>query len=167
MRPDKRYLLALPVAVLLAASALAGAVRLARGDTSRAEMAREPEPATVEKIHGTDLAKITLTKAAAARLGVQTSSIGARPGHPGEEVIPYGAVLYDPDGRTFAYTSPAPLVYVRRPIEVQSIAGDRAYLRSGPPPGTTVVTVGALKVPCDQVGRTVVALQSPLESGFS
>jgi multidrug efflux pump subunit AcrA (membrane-fusion protein) len=58
-------------------------------------------------------------------------------------VIPYDAVLYGPEGDTFTYTSPDPLVFVRHAITVDRIAGDRALLSSGPPPGTEVVTVGS------------------------
>jgi hypothetical protein len=58
-------------------------------------------------------------------------------------VIPYGAVLYDADGRTFTYTSPEPLVFVRRPIRVRYIRHGRAAISRGPPTGTEVVIVGA------------------------
>jgi hypothetical protein len=52
-------------------------------------------------------------------------------------------VLYDADGKTFAYTNPKRLVYVRAPITVADIKGNSALLSSGPPVGTTIVTVGA------------------------
>jgi hypothetical protein len=52
-------------------------------------------------------------------------------------------VLYDADGRTYTYTSPKPLVFVRHPIRVIRIQGARALLSSGPPAGTRVVTVGS------------------------
>ena len=57
--------------------------------------------------------------------------------------VPFSAVLYDAHGHAFTYTSPKHLVFVRAPIRVASIAGGVATLRSGPPPGTAVVTVGA------------------------
>jgi hypothetical protein len=146
MRLDRRYLLALPVAVLLLAATLLGAVLLSRGESSPAAPAPEPEPAKVEKVEGTGLTRVVLSKAAAARVGIQTASIASLPGHPRRSVIPYAAVLYDPEGRTFAYTSTGPLTYVRRPIAVHSIAGDLAVLSSGPPAGTGVVTVGAAEL---------------------
>jgi hypothetical protein len=145
MRLDRRYLLALPVAVLLLAATLLGAVLLSRGESSPAAPA-EPEPAKVEKVEGTGLTRVVLSKAAAARVGIQTASIAAQPGHRRRAVIPYAAVLYDPEGRTFAYTRTGPLTYVRRPIGVRSIAGDLAVLSTGPPAGTTVVTVGAAEL---------------------
>jgi hypothetical protein len=61
-------------------------------------------------------------------------------------VIPYSAVLYDPDGSTWTFTSPHPLVFVRRPILVARIVGDRVFLTRGPAPGTRVVTVGATEI---------------------
>jgi hypothetical protein len=97
-------------------------------------------PAAVEQISGTELNRITLTAEAAERLDVQTAatrSDGKR------TVIPYAAVLYDPDGRTWAYTSPKQLVFVRKDISVDRIDGDSAILTAGPSAGTQVVTVGA------------------------
>jgi hypothetical protein len=146
MRPDKRYLLALPVAVFLVAATLLGAVLLARGESSPAAPAPEGRPAKVEKIAGSNFSRIVLSKAAATRLGIETAAIAPQPGHPGRRVIPYAAVLYDPEGNTFAYTSPRALTYVRRPIGVRTIAGEDAILDAGPPPGTAVVTVGAAEL---------------------
>jgi hypothetical protein len=59
------------------------------------------------------------------------------------KVIPYDAVIYAADGKTFTYTSPKPLNYVRAPITVTDIRGNKAYLSAGPPAGTAVVTVGS------------------------
>jgi len=58
-------------------------------------------------------------------------------------VIPYGAVVYDPQGQTWTYTNPSSLVYQRHPIAIDYIDGDYAFLLDGPTPGTEVVTVGA------------------------
>jgi hypothetical protein len=146
MRPDKRYVLAFPAAILLAAATVLGAVLLARGASSPAAPAPEGKPAKVEKIARSNRFRIVLSKTAADRLGIETASIAPQPGHPGRRVIPYAAVLYDPTGGTFAYASPRPLTYVRRPIGVRSIAGGEAVLDTGPPAGTAVVTVGAAEL---------------------
>ncbi len=61
-------------------------------------------------------------------------------------VIPYAAVLYDPQGKTWTYTNPGPLTFVREPITVDRIEGDKAFLSDGPAPGTLVVTVGAAEL---------------------
>jgi multidrug efflux pump subunit AcrA (membrane-fusion protein) len=60
--------------------------------------------------------------------------------------IPYAALIYNEEGATYTYVSPKPLVFVREPIAVARIAGDRVVLRDGPPVGTTVVTTGAPEV---------------------
>lgn len=106
------------------------------------------EPAVVEPVEGSeDLSRVTLTADAAERLDVQTAPVravgnGARQ----RTVIPYSAVLYEPDGDTWVYTSPEPLTFVRAPIVVETIEGDRAVLSQGPPLGTKVVTVGVAEL---------------------
>jgi hypothetical protein len=55
-------------------------------------------------------------------------------------------VLYDENGDTWTFTSPEPLTFVRQRIDIDRIAGDRVVLLEGPPPGTTVVTVGAAEL---------------------
>jgi hypothetical protein len=105
------------------------------------EEASASEPATVEAIKGTDLSRVTLTAQAARRLGIKTAPVTREGGR--RTVIPYDAVLYAADGKTFTYTSPKPLVFVRHAISVDDIKGDRALLSAGPPTGTAVVIVGS------------------------
>ena len=62
---------------------------------------------------------------------------------PGIVTAPYGALLYDRNGKTWAYTNPQPLVYVRSPVVVDYIKEGVVYLKEGPPVGTPVVVVGA------------------------
>ena len=100
--------------------------------------------ATVEPVEGSDVSTVTLTEEAAGRIDVQTEQVESSQGH--ELAIPYAAVLYDPAGDTWAYTSPEPLVFVRAPIDVIRINGEQALLSSGPPPGTDVVIVGAAEL---------------------
>jgi hypothetical protein len=105
------------------------------------------KPAVVEEIGGTDLHRITLTDAAAARLDIQTAPIR-------ETVVdgrrllamPYGAILWDASGATWTYTSPEHLVFVRAPVSLERIDGDQAILSDGPEPGTSVVMVGAAEL---------------------
>ena len=111
---------------------------------SQAATEEEPVSAKVEHLEGEEPARVTLTEEAAKRLDVQTATVrlmvvdGAL-----REVIPYAAVLYDPEGETWTYAKPEPLTFVRTPIEIDYIKGDWAVLSAGPPPGTAVVTVGA------------------------
>ncbi len=62
------------------------------------------------------------------------------------KVIPYAAVLYDPTGKTWVYTNPTELVFVRQAIQIQAVAGDEAILGDGPPTGASVVTVGGAEL---------------------
>lgn len=62
------------------------------------------------------------------------------------KIIPYAAVLYDPAGNTWVYTNPSELVFVRQPIQIETITGDDVILGDGPPAGTAVVTVGAAEL---------------------
>ena len=61
-------------------------------------------------------------------------------------IIPYSAVIYDTQGETWVYTNPEPLSFVRRPIVVDYIEGDLAFLSVGPPSGMAVVTVGGAEL---------------------
>ena len=99
--------------------------------------------ATVEPIAGSDVAAVTLTQESADRLDIQTAAITQRHGR---LTIPYAAILYDPEGNTWAYTQREPLVFVRAPIVVERITGDRATLSDGPAAGTEVVVVGAAEL---------------------
>jgi hypothetical protein len=120
---------------LVIAGVVAVLVISLRSDTSDEEESAS-EPAQVEPIKGTDLSRVTLSADAAKRLGIRTAAARGN-------VIPYGAVLYDPEGHTFTYTSPERLVFVRRPISVDHIDHGRAFLTNGPRSGTAVVTVGS------------------------
>jgi hypothetical protein len=100
------------------------------------------EPAKLTKLAG-GVNQITLTADAAKRIDVKTAAVKS---DGGDTVIPYSAVLYDPDGATWTYTNPKPLVFVRADITVKSITGERAILTKGPAPGTAVVTLGATEL---------------------
>jgi hypothetical protein len=101
------------------------------------------EAAAVEPIKGTDVNRVTLTKEAAETLGIETATI-RRVG--GRQVVPDAAVVYDPEGGTFTYSSPKPLTYVRHDITVDHIDGTKAVLKKGPPVGSAVVTVGSAEL---------------------
>ncbi|MEV8147464.1 hypothetical protein AB0O52_04855 [Arthrobacter sp. NPDC080073] len=98
-------------------------------------------PATLDEVPGTDLHRITLTERAVERLGLKTGVAASGP--QGKLTVPYGAILYDSQGRTWVYTNPELRVYVRQAVTIDRIAGEAALLRDGPPVGTAVVTLGA------------------------
>ena len=109
--------------------------------------ASKVEPAKVEKIEGTELNRVTLTEKAAERLDLQTAPVREEPVDGTQRlVVPYAAVIYDLEGATWMYISPAPLTYVREPITVDYIEGDMAVLVDGPASGTEVVTVGVAEL---------------------
>ena len=104
------------------------------------------EPSKLEAVKGAkedDAKRIVFTKEGAARTALETGKV--RRG--GEyTVMPYEALIYNDEAKTFVYTSPKPLTYLRKPVTVDRIEGQRVYLSDGPPAGTTVVTVGASEV---------------------
>jgi hypothetical protein len=138
---------------------LIGALALGVSACGRAPAAEDGESASgearVERVEGTEQSRVILTQRAADRLGIQMAEVRevrvAKPAAIGQrrggmtmaKIIPYAAVLYDEHGDTWAYTSPAPLTFIRKRISVDYISGDSAVLTKGPPAGTRVVTVGA------------------------
>jgi hypothetical protein len=126
---------------------IAGAVSLsACGEASTGydyETATHHEPAKLEPIKGTDVHRVIFDAEGAKRVGLQTAPIRQN----GEgTVIPYDAVIYNSDGKTYTYTAPEPLTFVRQEISIDHVVGDSAMLSDGPPAGTEVVTVGAAEV---------------------
>ena len=102
-------------------------------------------PTTVEPLKGRDddMKRVTFTPEAAQRADLKTDRVRASSRHTS---IPYAALIYDEEGLTYTYVSPKPLVFVREPVDIDRIAGDRVVLRDGPPSGTRVVTTGAPEV---------------------
>ena len=98
----------------------------------------------VEKIDGSDLKRVTLTQKAAERLDIKTGKMAADGA--GVMTAPYASIVYDGKGKTWVYTNPEPLVYVRAPVVIESIKGQTAMLKSGPATGTTVVVVGVAEL---------------------
>jgi hypothetical protein len=97
-------------------------------------------PATLVERGEDQPPQIVLTdEKAADRLGIEFVAVEGN-------VIPYAAVVYDSDGKTWAYTSPKALTFERSPITVAAIEGDQATLSNGPADGTEVVTVGGAEL---------------------
>lgn len=125
--------------VVVAASAM---LVVACGPRSQA-VTSHPKPATVEKISGSNVSRVTLTEEGAKRIDLRTDTIGAQDGRP---AIPYGAIVYDASGTAWAYTATEPLTFVRQQISVDAIKSGVAVLKDGPPIGTRVVTLGAAEL---------------------
>ena len=104
-------------------------------DTSK----RGEAPVHIEAIVGSKLKSLKLSEKAAKRLDIQLAPILEQTGR---KLSPYSAIVYDLNGVAWLYTSQEARTYVRHRVVVDSIAGDIAYLKDGPPAGTMVVTVG-------------------------
>jgi hypothetical protein len=101
-------------------------------------------PATLVESEGKDVPQIVINDAKAVeRLGIEFTAIAEEAG---AKVVPYAAVVYDADGKTWVYTSPKSLTFERQPITVVTITGDTATLSEGPATGTEVVTVGGAEL---------------------
>ena len=126
---------------------IAGVVSLsACGEASSGydyETASHHEPAKLEPIKGTDVQRVIFDAEGAERVGLRTAPIRQN----GQEtVIPYDAVIYSSDGKTYTYTAPEPLTFVRQNIAIDDVDGDSVKLSSGPPADTEIITVGAAEV---------------------
>ena len=97
----------------------------------------------VEPIKGTEAGLVKFSALGAKKVGLQTAVVRR---YGGQKVIPSAALLYDSEGKAFAYTSPEPLSFVRKEVEVEHMDGGRVVLAQGPPIGTRVVTTGAVEV---------------------
>lgn len=100
-------------------------------------------PATIETIPGSDLKRVTLTPKAVERIGIETETVSDGPDG---MVIPYAAVIYLPDGSTWAYTNPEGHSFVREELTIDEIRGTDAILSAGPAVGTAVATVGVAEL---------------------
>ena len=127
---------------ILALSALA-ALALPLGGCAKVKTEEEQgeKAAKVEKIGDTGQSKVILLEQAAKRLGIETAAVSEVDAH--HEAVPYSAIIYDAEGHSWVFTTSEKLSYVKAPIAIDRIDGDRAILTEGPPPGTQVVTQGA------------------------
>jgi hypothetical protein len=98
-------------------------------------------PAVVERVAEGEPARVTLTERAEQELGLRTATVSEAAD--GSTIIPYGAVVYDADGASWAFMPVEPHTYQRIPIIITRVTADAATLAAGPPVGTEVVTVGA------------------------
>jgi hypothetical protein len=124
---------------------------LALGACNSGSTSSEPkvEAITIVEDEASGLKTLTLSEKAAERLGVETAAVA---GTGSRLTIPYAAVVYDADGKTWTYVNEQPLVYQRAEIAVDQIDGDIARLTTGPSSGTLVVTTGAAELYGAEIG---------------
>lgn len=112
----------------------------------------EIEPAPTSSYHPAELSspdplgvrEVTFTDDAARRVGLQTSRVTASGA---DLVVPYAALIYDKQGKSWVYTVSKPLTYQRVSVVVKEEVDEATMvLSAGPPAGTEVVTRGAAEV---------------------
>ena len=135
---------------------IAGLALVACSNSQAGAASKREAPYKLEKVEGTGLSRVILTKTAAERIKVQTVPLSelpiARFGFALRKVIPYSALIYDIKGDTWTYTNPQPLTYLRTKLVVDFIEGDRVVLVDGPDTGTAIVTVGAAELYGSETG---------------
>ena len=120
---------------MVAAAAIA---LLAGCGPSSAGGGRELPPARVEQVGGN--LSVVLTPLGASRLGLRTASATAAGT---QTIVPYQALLYEPDGQTAVYAETGTLSFTIQFITVAAINGNQVVVSQGLTPGTVVVTQGA------------------------
>ena len=128
----------------LAALLLAGGLGL--GGCAGSALGADTAPAEVASVHAPadgGPATVTLAEAAERRLGIELSDVATSPGG---LVIPYGAVVYEPEGSSWVYVQVRPRTYRRAEVTIAGIAAGQVTLSSGPPAGTKVVSLGAAEL---------------------
>jgi hypothetical protein len=123
---------------------------LVAGCGPRAAEAPAEDPAAVEHVEGSAVARVTLTDDAVERIGIETVPVTAGPA--GRTVVPVATVLYDASGQAWVYTNPEGHVYVRAPISIVDIQSGSVVLSAGPASDTPVVTVGAAELYGTELG---------------
>jgi hypothetical protein len=118
--------------IVIAVAALAGCGR--GSDTSG------PPPTAHLRLGQHGAASVVLTPLGAQRAGIQTA-VASSAAQGGQAVVPYSALLYQPNGSSVVYTVTGPLTYTPVTVSVAGIQGNQIYV-TGLAPGTTVVTVG-------------------------
>jgi hypothetical protein len=128
----------------MAALLITGSLVLAGCGGSAQGAAEQPaEVATVDTPKDGGPGVITLVEEAAKRLDIKTTPVTAGPAG---LVVPYTAVVYEPDGSPWVFVQTEELTYQRAAIAVTSIAGDQVTVSSGPQAGTEVVSQGAAEL---------------------
>jgi uncharacterized iron-regulated membrane protein len=99
--------------------------------------------ATLDSVPGSDIGAVTLTDVAEHRIDLKTVAIEQASGGMS---IPYAALLYDPEGKTWTFVKIGDRTFQRQPVTVDHIDGDTAFLKEGPKAGSEIVVVGAAEL---------------------
>ena len=123
------------VVTVAAAASLAGCAEI------EVPLAEPYEPAHLESTGPDQPARVILTEEAQHRVQLQTTLV--KP-HGADVSLDHAALVYDKKGKPWVFTVVGPRTYVRAPVGIKEIDDELMILSSGPPPGTGVVTVGAI-----------------------
>jgi hypothetical protein len=132
----RKALIGIVVAVAATAS-LAGCAEI------ESAMAEPYEPAHLESTGPDQPKRVILTEEAVLRTELQTTQVRLENG---DLEVEHAALVYDQKGKPWVFTVVGPRTYVRAPVEIKEIDDELMILASGPPPGTEVVTVGAIEL---------------------
>jgi hypothetical protein len=104
--------------------------------------------ADVQPIANSGLHTVTLDEDAASRLGITVGQVLGAKRTPATRaqvraVVPVSAIIYDPDGRSWVYAMHGTWTFVRQAVAIDHVSGSQAFLTSGPPTNTPIVTAGA------------------------
>ena len=130
-------LLAAGLALVLAGMPLSGCTEVEEASSGGYE------PAKLEPVDGAEFKRVRFTTEGAKRTGLQTAPVQGKGRH---QVVPYAALIYDGEGKSYVYANPERLTFLRTAVEVERIEGNRVLLAHGPPAGSEIVTVGASEV---------------------
>jgi hypothetical protein len=137
-----KHVRALVVMTVVAALATSACSKKSSDDKGAAHAA------TVEHLAGSAGAQVKLTDRAIERIGLETAKVRDASGDGAASglALSNAAVLYDAEGKTWAYVTTAHGTYVRTAISVERFTADDAVLSAGPPAGSEVVTTGAAEL---------------------
>jgi hypothetical protein len=125
------------VVALVATASLTGCAEI------EVPLAEPYEPAHLESTGPDQPKRVILTEEAVHRIELQTTKVRLEDG---DLEVEHAAVVYDQEGKPWVFTVIGPRTYVRAPVEIKEIDDELMILASGPPPGTEVVTVGAIEL---------------------
>ena len=120
------------------------ALFLVSGCTKEAPKITKGPPVTKLKQPGDSFETLTLTAKAIERIDIKTGKVEKRDQAP--MVVPYSALIYNPQGETFVFESREDRKFVRVPVTVEKVVGNDVMLAKGPAAGTEIATVGVAEL---------------------
>lgn len=139
---------------LVALALAAGVAVSACGQAESEEPTTDLSSAQVKTVKGSDLMTVTLKPIAIERLGLESVPVEVRrvPRSPtggplvDRKVVPYSAIIYDADGKTWVFVNTEGRTYMREAVTAAYEQEGMAILSAGPAAGTEVVKVGAMEL---------------------